>query len=237
MTWKVRIIGDPRDLAELQQSFSSGPISIESTDNNEYYLISDNFQECANDSEVSEKASKLIAIISGASRIALGGNIPITQSEIVKVKEDGTESVFMHFHDTLHVRDSFHLSIIDDAGNVIEEIKPADEVPSWVELGMRDDSVAKVFRLYSQELDWVGLYRIYEVIENDTGGLDALVSKGWARKASIKLFKHTSNSPGAIGDDARHGKESSQPPQKPMFLHEARNLVESLISQWLKSKQ
>src|SRR5699024_4338714 len=118
-----------------------------------------------------------------------------------------------------------------------QEIKPADDVPAWVELGINDEAVAKVLRLLTNSLDWVGLYRIYEVIESDIGGLDALVSTGWATKARVKLFKHTSNSPGAIGDDARHGKESSQPPSQPMHLHEARNLVESLINPWLKSKQ
>ncbi|MBF0229502.1 MAG: hypothetical protein HQK63_07920 [Desulfamplus sp.] len=237
MTWKVRIIGDPRDLDDLHQSFASGAIFIEKNGIHEYYLISDAFQDYTNDIDVSEKASQLISLISGASRLALGGNIPIAQSETVKVKEDGTELVFMHLQETLQVRDSSHLAIIDDEGNVVKEIKPADEVPNWVELGLQHESVAKVFRLYTQSLDWVGLYRIYEVIENDMGGLDALVSNGWAVKSKVKLFKHTSNSPGAIGDGARHGKESSQPPQQPMHLHEARNLVESLISSWLKSKQ
>lgn len=237
MTWKVRIIGDPHDLHELQQSFAGSPISIESGKNHDYYLLADSFQECASENEISEAASKLVALIGGASRLALGGNIPITQSETVKVNEDGSKSVFVCFQDTIHARDSFYISIIDGEGNVVEEIKPADDVPNWVFLGMKDEAVAKVFRLLTQPLDWVGLYRIYEVIENDIGGLDALISMGCATKARVKLFKHTSNSPGAIGDNARHGKESSQPPLQPMHLHEARNLVESLINPWLKGKQ
>lgn len=237
VTWKVRLVGDPHDLNELQQSFSEDLIFIESGPNNEYYLVADSFQGCADENEVFEAASQLIALISGASRLALGGNIPITQSETVKVNENGTESAFMHIHDTIHVRDSFHISVTDDEGNVVQEIKPADDVPTWVALGMNNEAVAKVFRLLTQPLDWVGLYRIYEVIESDMGGLDSLVAMGWAAKSRVKLFKHTSNSPGAIGDDARHGKESSQPPPQPMHLHEARNLIESLINPWLKSKQ
>lgn len=237
VTWKVRLVGDPHDLNKLKQSFSEGPISIESGKNREYYLLAETFQECANENEVSEAASKLIALIGGASRLALGGNIPITQFETVKVNENGSESAFIHIQNTIHVRDSFHISATDDKGNVIQEIKPADDVPAWVDLGMTDEAVAKVFRLLVHPLDWVCLYTIYEVIESDMGGLDALVSTGWAIKARVKLFKRTCNSPGAIGDDARHGKESSQPPPQPMHLHEARNLVESLINPWLKSKQ
>jgi hypothetical protein len=237
MTWKVRIICDLRDLAEIQQSFSGGWISIERTKNHEYYLVSETFQECINDKQVSKIASKLIALLSGAYRLAMGRNFSINQSETVKVNPDGSESVYMHFGDILHGRDSFLLSIIDSEGNVDEERKPTDEVSIWLEMGMKDQSVAKVLRLYTQPLDWVGLYRIYEVIENDLGGLAALASVGWAKKNKIQLFKHTSNSPCAIGDDARHGKESSQPPPQPMKLHEAKNLVKNLISAWLKNKQ
>ena len=84
----------------------------------------------------------------------------------------------MNIQDTIHVRDSFHISVTDDKGNVIQEIKPADDVPAWVELGMNNEAVAKVFRLLTHPLDWVGLYRIYEVIETDIGGLDALAATG-----------------------------------------------------------
>lgn len=236
VTWKVRITGDSHDLHELQQSFAGSSISIESGRNHEHYLLADSFQECTNENEVKKAASKLIALIGGASRLALGGNIPITQSETVKVNANGSESIFMDYQDTAHARDAFHISAIDGEGNVIEEIKPADDVPTWVSLGMDDEAVAKALRLLAEPLDWVALYRIYEVIESDMGGLDALVSRGWATKARVKLFKHTSNSPGAVGDNARHGKESSQPPSQPMRLHEARNLVESLINLWLKGK-
>jgi hypothetical protein len=237
LTWKVRIIGDKNDLAELQKSFANGPINIDSSKNDEYYLISDAFQECTNDHQVSELASKQIALLSGASRLALGGNTPIRPAGVVKENENGTKIVFMHIEETLNVRDSLNLSVTDTDGNVIREIKPADEIPRWIALGMSCDAVAKVFRLYTQPLDWVGLYRIYEVIEHDMKGVgDAIVLKGWAKKTEINRFKHTSNSPGAVGDNARHGKEDSQPPKKPMPLHEARNLVERLTGLWLKSK-
>lgn len=85
-------------------------------------------------------------------------------------------------------------------------------------------------------LDWVNLYRIFEIVACDSGGLDAINANAWATKASMKLFKHTANSPGALGLDARHGTETTQPPKQPMTISEARALVNSIVHAWLRSK-
>ena len=84
-------------------------------------------------------------------------------------------------------------------------------------------------------LDWVDLYRIYEVIESDMGR-SVILAKRWATNADIKLFKHTANSVAATGDQARHGKETSTPPVKPLTLSEARALVDTLLRAWLAHK-
>jgi len=235
MTWKVRIIGDARDLEELQKSFVNSNISI-SKETDGFYLTSDSFNNCSNHNNVLEIASSILPVINGASKLALGGNIQIKESGVIKENRDGTQQVFMAVSDSLTIRDSFVLKIIDNEGQLIQEIHPADEVPNWVTIGLQDSSVEKVFRLYGQGLDWVGLYRIYEVIECDVNGMDTIIKNGWASKRSIKVFKRTANSPSIIGDDARHGKEPSQPPVKPMLFSEARNLIESLILQWIKNK-
>jgi hypothetical protein len=86
------------------------------------------------------------------------------------------------------------------------------------------------------KLDWVNLYRIFEVIAADVGGLDAIASYGWASKASMKLFKRTACSPGAVGLDARHGTDSTPAPSKPMVISEARNLINAIIRAWLQIK-
>jgi hypothetical protein len=78
----------------------------------------------------------------------------------------------------------------------------------------------------TQEHSWGSLYCLYEVIEEDVGSIDKIANEGWATKTSIKRFKHTANSPSAIGDAARHGKESTTPPARPMELGEARALIE-----------
>ena len=84
--------------------------------------------------------------------------------------------------------------------------------------------------------DWVGLYRLYEVIEADVGGEDKIVKAGWTTKKAIGRFTRTANSPDAIGDAARHGKQSGEPPPNPMDLSEAISLVKVILHNWLRTK-
>jgi hypothetical protein len=236
MTWKIRIAGNQHDIEELKRSFSGVSISV-TKGNDGDYLEHEQFAACKTADEVLQISSKVLAILNGATRLALGGNSVITESGVLQEREDGTSQFYMHVSETINVRDSFSITVMDSDGNVVEEIHPADEVPVWVSLGLKDEAVEKVFRLFGLQHDWVGLYRIYEVIEHDAGGIDAIANNDWARKSSLKLFKHTANSPGAIGDDARHGKEASAPPPKPMLLSEGRALIETLVHYWLRAKQ
>ena len=100
-----------------------------------------------------------------------------------------------------------------------------------------DTAVEKVLRIYgSSELTFRDLYVIYEIVEHDVGGLESLAARGWATKSDIRRFKHTANSVSSLGDQARHGADSSAPPKVPTTLSEARELVASLVKSWIASK-
>jgi hypothetical protein len=114
----------------------------------------------------------------------------------------------------------------------------AGPIPDWIAIALKEEKVAKVFRLLCNDpLDWVALYRILEVVEEDVGGLGNIVGQGWASSRSLSRFKHTANSPSTTGDEARHGKEQTQPPAKPMTIAEARALIETVVHNWLSAKQ
>lgn len=68
MVWKVRILGNDFDLAELARSLSNDQISV-TKEQNDYYLKHESFQNCQTDEEVREKASRLIVILNGATLI------------------------------------------------------------------------------------------------------------------------------------------------------------------------
>ncbi|HEX7681915.1 MAG TPA: hypothetical protein VF713_27595, partial [Thermoanaerobaculia bacterium] len=95
----------------------------------------------------------------------------------------------------------------------------------------------KVFRILGNTTrQFRDLYVALEVIEEDAGGMHALLKRNWASETQIRAFKHTANSLSALGDDSRHGRESSDPPQAPTSLRDARSLIARIAKEWISSK-
>jgi hypothetical protein len=139
-----------------------------------------------------------------------------------------------------------HVKVIRPDGTV-EEISEADPIPLWISLAHSDPKVAIVFELLSADdwSSWVGLYRIFEVVESDLGskkrGRQAMVSQSWATCDDIKRFRYTANSFKELGKEARHGDEAAathppSPPPTPMSRSEAPALVERILHNWLRAK-
>lgn len=235
MKWDVQLTGDPFDLAELSKSLVEDDVRVREK-NGEYFLESNRFEELNNSKEVSFLAADILKVLTGAVRLSLGGRIPLRVANTARVRPDGSRDVFVAVSDTIHARDTIGVEItLSDGTN--EEIHAAHAVPGWFKLSLADQRVAKALRLFGTgERNWVSVYRLYEVIEEDVGGLDKMVNNEWVTKASIRRFKHTANSPGAVGDDSRHGKELTMPPSDPMDIGEARALVDLVLRNWLRSK-
>ena len=234
MKWKIQLVGDDFDLKELERSFSDVVgVSIKKEDDG-YYLSSVEFDSCNKSEEVKNKALDILDVLNGAKTLSLGGNKVITYGGIIKEKHDGTREVFVELSDTINLRDSVSIVVTDSEGKIIKDVHPADSVPGWLTVGLRNESAKRALRIYGKERHtWAGLYKIYEIIEDSVGGLDKILERDWATRSSIKRFKHTANSPSAIGDEARHGKESTTGPRNPMHLSEARSLVDTLLIRWL----
>jgi hypothetical protein len=233
--WEVQIIGDTVDLRELSKTLIDDDLRVLER-NGQYFLESDRFEELTNSEEVASLAADILKVLTGAVRLSLGGRTALHVANIARVRPDGGRDVFVTVSDTIRVRETIGVEITRSDGTK-EVIHPAYSVPGWIKLGLTDQNVAKALRLLgTDEHNWISLYRLYEVIEEEAGGLDKIVNNGWATKTSIKRFKHTANSPGALGDDSRHGKESTTPPSDPMDIGEARALVEVILHNWLRSK-
>lgn len=235
MNWEIQIVGDVSDLKELSKSLIDDELRVIER-SGQYFLESARFDGLSTPEEVTSVATDILLLLTGSVRLALSGRTPIKIANIARVREDGGRDIFVTVSETIHVRAMIGLEIQRNDGTV-EVFNPADKVPEWIKLGLSEEKVAKVLRLFgTNEHDWVSLYRLYEVIEADIGGIEKIASKGWATKTSIKRFKHTANSPSAVGDASRHGKESTLPPGKPMNLAEARSLIEVILHSWLSSK-
>lgn len=237
MIWVAQLIGDTSDLAAISQSLTDSDINV-SHDGQDYVLTSDDFDSSEPAEAIRQKAEKIVALLNGASRLALDAVQSIRVGAIYRRREDGTREIHVVAEPTvIRFRSVAPTVRLAHADGTIENFHPADPIKNWAALAQKNAAIADVFRVIATgTLDWVNLYRILEIVSSDVGGPDAIDANGWATKASIKLFKHTANSPSALGLDARHGAETTLPPKHPMAISEARALISSIIHAWLRSK-
>ena len=237
MSWEIRISGDPLDLRMLENACNGLNLTI--IKHGDEYLLSSTEFEALNESEkIREKALEFLEFINGAAKLLLDSRNPIEMDALYRRHADGrrdtyifTEPAEVHFRG---IAPSITVSRLDGS---TETYHPADPIPKWIGLASKDEAVASALRLLScGALDWVNLYRIFEVIMTDCQGLNGIVSKGWATKKALTLFKHTANSPTAIGTESRHGTENNKPPPKPMTLSEAKSLIIGIVQPWLHEK-
>ncbi|MGB3558818.1 MAG: hypothetical protein WBA24_09765, partial [Geitlerinemataceae cyanobacterium] len=108
----------------------------------------------------------------------------------------------------------------------------AEKFKNWSKA--KDDEKIKCVRDLFKNQNWGNLYRIYEIIESECG--DKIYQNSWASKNKITQFTRTANSPAAIGYEARHGVQKTDPPPNPMSLQDAQLLIRSIIEKWLNWK-
>jgi len=235
MEWKVFLPGDEFDLLELSKSLCSPDLAV-TRDEDDFVLRSSRLSDLHDADALRREAENIVMLLDGAARVVLHTRVPIAVGSIVLIRDDGSKGYFENLGVTLHVRTGASV-VLKRADGSEEQFNQADPVVGWVNAGLGNEAVARVLGLFATKAaDWVNLYRILEVVESDMGGRDSIVQQGWVTSAELRRFKHSANSPSAIGDDARHGKESTKPPPDPMTLTEARSFVETILHNWLRTK-
>lgn len=233
MEWHVQLKGHGLDLQELSKCLTTPALLIRKSGGN-YILQSSSFDALEDPDAVSDAAAAVLALIYGAARLGFGVERPITVSGIIEIR-DGRRIFHEALSDGFEFRAAMSMQITHGDGRV-EIHLPAEKVPDWVAMAQRDRHVAKVLRLLGPGINsFAELYKIYEVVEHDVGG--RVWRAGWASEADVRRFKHTANSPEALGDLARHGAETTDPPKAPLSRHEASALVQKVVLAWLAEKE
>lgn len=235
--WQIYLTGDKQSLKRTIDFFSIDNDGFEIKNGNDQFYIELNL-ETDDVSKVREKAGKIVSRISGALKLFLDmeENIQLVESKALrKIGEDGNSAaVFVSHSDSIKLRDLVNIEAGDGKGNITRY--PHDNISEFVSAGNSSNIIHEVLKLSSNLENWVNLYRIYEVIEENIGGKEKIEDLGLASKTRIKLFKRTANSPQVLGCKARHGHKKHTPPKNPMSLNEAKALIKNLIIQWVKHK-
>jgi hypothetical protein len=237
MKWQVQVSGDLSDLKSLKDATAGLEIRIVE-EKDVFYLEAVQLEAYENAREVFAASEKLALVISGIAKLGYGARDQITTSHVYETKDDGAKTCSVFLEDSISVRCTLGIVAVGSTnGSSTVITTPVDPAKQWLVSAISDANVEKALRLYGAgSHDWVGLYRLYEVIEGDLGGMTQVARMGYASESVLRRFKHTANSPGAVGDEARHGMQSSQPPQNPLPLHEAKAIIEAIFHAWLRSK-
>ena len=237
--WEIVLAGDDADLRSLSESFADGDQAILKRDGKYLFRWSvlDGLSDAA---QVKAVADEHIALLSGAASLTLGAIEPIKVAQMILVSDDGS----CHIHVSpdpvgLTFRTSVPTVQIGRADGTEEIHRPADPAKAWLLAAVKSsssDNMARALRLFGErEHDWAKLYHLLEIVEASVGR-NGITDAGWATKRQLKRFRHTANSPEAAGDAARHGRERTQPPPRPMTLNDARELTRRVVRQWLDTE-
>jgi hypothetical protein len=235
--WQIAITGNPSSLRKASDifSFDEDGFEIKKIDTR-FYIEAD--IDAKNENEVRREGERIAILINGILRVVTTekANIGLTGTkEVKRLNDDGTPSIGFITTTVQGMSTSVKATITDEDGN-IESQYPDDEIKKILKTANKDETVHKVLQLSGNLDSWVNLYRMYEIIKDDVNGDDELKKISGISKAKFTLFRRTANHQDAVGLQARHGALKKEPPNKPMPLTVARNLIRKLIIQWADTK-
>ncbi len=230
MEWYVEIIGDNFDLEDLSKSLNSPEYCITKKEE-DYILKSTHFNSLEDLDDVRNKSNEILSLINGSAWLVIGMRKPLEEVRVCRVNDDGKINRFVSLSGSIRARSRVKGRLITKDGEV-QEIDQAGPIPEFIATSQHEENVATVLSLLGDHpKDWVNLYRILEVVEDDVEGIPKIIEKGWGTKKAIKLFKRTANYV------ARHKDKKIKQPKNPMTPSEAESLIRTIIISWIQSKK
>lgn len=221
---QFRIIGDNVSLEIIENTFKipryTVNIKLHGDDNNRYkeYLLTSNLlSDLDNIDSIKKIGCELIEEINAICNFVKHEFNPIS-FDIIYIDQCG----YSFFEEKISMRDALY--IIED-GRMMDIDKP--QILNISALIENDSLLKNILKILNKKgWNWVNLYRVLEIFE---GAKIDIVKKGWITKNNYKKFTHTANSPLVLGEEARHGNQSGEPPKDPMPLNMAQTLISGVI--------
>jgi len=224
--WLVKLKGEELDLKAIEELLHSEWVNV-TKESDGYYLACMDFEGIAAVDEIRDRARDILRRASAAERVRCGSCLPLEIEDVFRVEQDGSRRPFSSssFLDTFNVR----------VPHAPVKKGEASAFALWVKVAAVDARVDKALRiLISRDTNWVNLYHILDVAIGDAGS--EIRRQAWEAEGEIRRFKQTANSETTLGDEARHGRETTEPPPRPMSLGEADLLVRRILGKWLTWK-
>jgi hypothetical protein len=227
------MVGHNADLRDASLMFDSAELTV-SQMNDEYFLESSQFDPLTEASDVLALGVDLLRLANGIAQTRSKAFEGLSLSNVTKDNPDGTQEIHQGIYTNVRVLPE-EQGVLSDGTPILPNL-PTD-VTKLVAAAKQQDVVLRALTIYGELGDsWRGLSMVLDAIQQDAGGEDDLLDAGWAPRKDIKLFKQTAHNYGAIGLDARHGYRGTPMRKKPISIVHARQLVRTLLTNWLASK-
>jgi hypothetical protein len=228
--WWARLEGEELDLQGLAGALGRPqPVQIRKCDGR-YYLRMAEFDQLDESGDVETRAAEILRIVNGAARVQYGNSREVRVDATARIHPDGQIQHFVHLSGAIHARSrvSGTLTVGGESVSTAPEPTIAERA---VGAALNDPQAERALRIFGRDdVDYRDLYHVLEIAEAAIGS--GIYSDGTVTTAEVRRFKHTANSVHALGDQARHGYEATQPPSQPMSFAEAQALVGRLLRVW-----
>lgn len=232
--WRARLLGSEDTLRELLKFADESNFNL-TEDSGGIYLHLPDIPETTNAGNVKKKVEEYVSILNGSIKLLAGVASALVNEGIEWVQPDGSKKIFMFVTGGLSIKCTATMAVLSSDGSIVEPPSKYVDVPDLFSLALGHEKLRTVLELWCrEEQDWVNLYRIFEIIKCDSA---RNFGKLGPSMRELELFGHTANSPAAIGMEARHGVSRGSPPENPMSLERAHDLIDHLIKGWVRSLQ
>lgn len=226
MKWRIRLIADEHSLTQLSYALRNASASVV-FENDEAFLTCEAW-ETLGYVKVRSHAEFLITVAN-----LVCNDCSISLGILQEIRPDGKHNQFIAVGTIVaHVSVPQATLVGGDRAMSAE-----DETAELFKIASQDEAVLNVLAIKSNRTrDWNDLYKVYEIIQADVGGLKALSKLSGIAEADIKRFKHTANCPKTLGLQARHGALPTDPPKYPVSKVQAGLYVDRFVKRWLAMK-
>ena len=219
--WRAYLRCDPGPLEQIKAHLGGSGIEIGHNDAGEPFITSAVTESLHDLPEAATWAHEQLVYMNAAIRVLFGRSQSFKIQKYEQVMQDGTTRPVAFAsgpwtYATVTLRDP-------------EPLPPSDLVHRIAVRGGRDryfkEAAGRLSR--PEHLDWVELYKVYELLRQSAGGsTEFLEHSGWTHTAQ-KAFTASANRPDVSGDGARHAVMAGDHPQHTMTLPEA---VEAMLA-------
>jgi hypothetical protein len=254
MTVRALLDGHQFDLQALAELFPDDDprVVVDPNEDGRYFLEAAALDPLFNDpGAMHDAAAALLVRLIGAARLQSGSFQPVTLAgRYDRASSTGSTETAIQISDTAHARERVTVVAVEGiqsrahVGNptvLIDGVRVDQQPrgPRYLTLAATHTDVAELLALVgnADQLNWIELYKAYEIIKHAVGGgkdgIRALAAALDVPEVDIKRFTGSANRPDVSGPDARHARMAGARPRQTMTLPDGRQFIRDLAHRWL----